>query len=143
MKTARRDLGFTLIELLVVIAIIAILAALLLPALAKAKEMGKRASCLSNLRQWSLAETLYLDDSEQRLPSTKIPNGTPGTGGGYNEDNPTFTDLITVEFFNNKNKTAYGRDAWFNALPPYIGQKPVWQYGLSKDGPDDFSATKS
>ena len=54
--------GFTLIELLVVIAIIAILAALLLPALARAKQTAQSAACKSNLRQFSLALRLYLDD---------------------------------------------------------------------------------
>jgi prepilin-type N-terminal cleavage/methylation domain-containing protein/prepilin-type processing-associated H-X9-DG protein len=54
--------GFTLIELLVVIAIIALLSAMLLPALARAKERGRQAGCFSNLRQVALASRLYMDD---------------------------------------------------------------------------------
>ena len=131
--------AFTLIELLVVIAIIAILASMLLPALARAKRKAQRAGCLSNLKQWGSAQTMYLDENDQTFPATKIPNGTPGTPGDYSEDQPRWLDLTDVEFANNSGGTAYGRDTWFNALPPYIKSKPLWQYALSTTGPADFN----
>ena len=63
--------GFTLIEILVVIAIIAILAAVLFPVFARAKDAAKRASCLSNMRQVGYAMTMYLSDSDDRMPDRR------------------------------------------------------------------------
>jgi prepilin-type N-terminal cleavage/methylation domain-containing protein/prepilin-type processing-associated H-X9-DG protein len=70
--SASRSKGFTLIELLVVIAIIALLAAILFPVFARARESARQTACLNNMKQIGLALTLYVQDNEETLPYQEV-----------------------------------------------------------------------
>jgi len=94
MQTGSRAYAFTLVELLVTIAIIALLAALLLPALSSGKLKAQQADCTGNLRQWGTAYRMYADDNEDFLPRR-------GQG---------------VQVLGTINRP----EDWFNALPPYF-----------------------
>src|SRR5476649_1299112 len=86
MKKSNR--AFTLIELLVVIAIIAILAAILFPVFAQAKEAAKKTACLSNTKQMSLGLYIYTGDYDDTLPNTSYEQNTAGFPQTFNPTNP-------------------------------------------------------
>lgn len=93
-KTLHRQRAFTLIELLVVIAIIAILAAILFPVFARARENARRASCISNLKQIGLGFMMYTQDYDEKYPravyssTQEPPNGCWYSSGGCASANP-------------------------------------------------------
>src|SRR5438876_9260155 len=74
--TEPRKSGFTLIELLVVIAIIAILAAILFPVFARAREQARRTACISNVKQLGTAWMMYVQDYDESFPPSNSPNNS-------------------------------------------------------------------
>jgi prepilin-type N-terminal cleavage/methylation domain-containing protein/prepilin-type processing-associated H-X9-DG protein len=101
----RRLHGFTLIELLVVIAIIAILAAILFPVFARAREKARQTSCLNNVKQLALSFAMYVQDYDETMPLVRNPNNRASTSGNV------FSDR--------------GTEWWYQQLWPYFVNEQV------------------
>lgn len=116
----RRPLGFTLIELLVVIAIIAILAAVLFPVFARAKEKARQSGCFQNLRQIGMALALYMADEDDRLPDRRdLKSSLPGGFRPWTSWPPSDP-----------------RSGWAAViLQPFVKSNDIWVCGTIRNSP--------
>jgi len=121
--------GFTLIELLVVIAIIAILASLLLAAIGKAKQKAQGITCMSNLKQLSLAWLMYAHDSNDR-----IPYAVSGNFAGPDPQRDPFTWVTGTMNFNTSNPSNWDieQDIKKSPLWPYCNAPGIWKCPADK-----------
>jgi prepilin-type processing-associated H-X9-DG protein/prepilin-type N-terminal cleavage/methylation domain-containing protein len=104
---SRRVRGFTLIELLVVVAVIALLIAILVPSLGKAREAARKTVCQTNLKQWGMGYTLYADSYNDMLPFTGHSDGNnAGNYLGYWDD-PSYWVNGVMTMLNSANKTYF------------------------------------
>jgi prepilin-type N-terminal cleavage/methylation domain-containing protein/prepilin-type processing-associated H-X9-DG protein len=123
--------GFTLIELLIVIAVVVLLAALLLPALARAKEKARRVQCMNLKKQWALAFRMYVDDNDNMIPR----EGYERLGG------VTLNNWIQVKGKIISGNKTDSDDVWYNALPEYVGVPPAAAYAPVNKHESFYSAS--
>lgn len=146
LKPRLKPHGFTLIELLVVIAIISILASILFPVFARARETARRTSCQSNLRQLSLAIKQYIQDYDELFPSATVDSGAATRPAGWADRLEPYTkslQILACPSDPNPNQTNPGSDLytdyWYNAAlswnqkgSPAFPGTPDYTTGLSE-----------